>query len=204
MDYIARETATAIPVSLLVETFLAETFFDYGRGRFGRVKERVHLTSMTCKKRSVAVWKRLTYMLSTLAAHTREGGVRRARVDDDGYALRRSTYPKIGVVHTHALEQRSLCPTHGVEIIGFGERTKSNRRSLTCRYSFQTAFSVWHSEYLWPPQGSDAAEESATCLWGREMMMTTTAMMMIMKLRQRYCPMQEDCCLCSSCSGLYP
>ena len=32
-----------IPVRLLVETFLTETFVNGGRGRFDRVEERVHL-----------------------------------------------------------------------------------------------------------------------------------------------------------------
>ena len=142
-------------------------------------------------------WRRFTYMLSALAAHTREGSMWRARVDDNGYALRRSTYPKIGVVYSHALEQRSLCPVQGVDN-SIGEMKTTKQRSLTCRYSFQTAFSVLHSKYLWPHQGSGAAEVSATSLWGRgNWGMTTT--MMIMILKQMYCLRS---CFCNY-RGLY-
>ena len=52
------------------------------------------------------------YMLAALATHTREGGIMRASVNDYGYTLWRSAYPKIGVVHAHTLEQWSLLPVN--------------------------------------------------------------------------------------------
>lgn len=55
-------------------------------------------------------------MLAALAAYTREGGVMRACVDDNSQALRRSSHPKIGVVYTPALEQRSLLPANSTDV----------------------------------------------------------------------------------------
>ena len=133
-------------------------------------------------------------MLAALAAHAREGGVVRARIDDDGHALRWSAHPQVGVVHAHALEQRRLLPTHTTHT-DIGVATERAGQgcgfSLTCSCSPQTAFSVEPCEYLEPHRGSGAAAESAASRWERE---TTTT-------RRRRCPGRVG--YRCGCGGLY-